>query len=197
MKTMKLWMLAAILFCGVACTTTGNDNANAEKAAQEAAEVDEGEPLLSVIDNYLVDSIGSHYAPGEMCIPVVVYQTDEMKNDSLFMLGDYWVFNYNVVGDTLKCVSGGNNPGKMLVLKDEKGEYQVVSFEQVEDGHGNLESAKRIFGEYFDAFHAANSDETYREELRAAAIADYVKAHKLAVKYYQDYGWPAKEIPVE
>lgn len=197
MKTMKLWMLAAILFCGVACTTTGNDSANAEKAAQEAPGIDEGEPLLSVIDNYLVDSIGSRYAPGEICIPAVVYRTDVVKNDSLFMLGDYWVFNYNVAGDTLKCVSGGNNPGKMLVLKNEKGEYQVVSFEQVEDGHGNLESAKRIFGEYFDAFHAANSDETYREEVRAAAIADYVKAHKLAVKYYQDYGWPAKEIPME
>jgi hypothetical protein len=24
-----------------------------------------------------------------------------------------------------------------------------------------------------------------------------VKANKLPVKYYQDYGWPAKEIPAE
>ena len=31
----------------------------------------------------------------------------------------------------------------------------------------------------------------------ASAIADYVKANKLPVKYYQDYGWPAKVIPAK
>ena len=198
MKQMRLWMMAAILFCGVGCLTSCNGNANADKAAEDtvAAEAaQQGDVIINAINNYLIDSIGAQYAPGEMCIPVIAMTcSDGMKADSVFMWGDYWVFNYKVAGDTLKCVSGGNHPGKMLIKKNDNGEYQVVSFEQVEDGHGNLESAKRIFGEYYDAFHAANSDENYREKARAASIADYVKANKLPVKFYQDYGWPAKEI---
>ena len=202
MERMKSWMLAAILFCGVGCFVSCSGNADADKAAQDTVTVADsttsGDVMMDAINQYLVDSIGSNYAPGEMCIPLIAMTcSDGMKGDSIFMWGDYWVFNYNVVGDTLKCVSGGNHAGKMLLKKNGNGEFQVVSFEQVEDGHGNMESAKRIFGEYFDAYQAANGDENYREKARAACVADYVKAHKLPVKYYQDYGWPAKEIPME
>ena len=193
-------MLAAILLCGMGCLVSCNGNtktadAGEVEAAEQPATVD---PSLAAIEKYLVDTIGSQYSPGDMCIPVIAMTcSDGLKNDSLMMWGDYWVFNYNVVGDTLKCVSGGNHAGKMLLLKDDKGEFQVVSFEQVEDGSRYLESAKRIFGEYYDAYHATNSDEQYREKARAGSIADYVKAHNLPVKFYQDYGWPAKEIPTE
>ncbi len=202
MKKMKSWIIAAILFCGAACVTSCNGNANAEKEAEDtvaAVDADKsGDVIIDAINQYLVDSIGSQYTQGDMCIPVVAMTcSDGMKADSVFMWGDYWVFNYKVVGDTLKCVSGGNHSGKMLLKKNDNGEFQVVSFEQVEDGHGNLESAKRIFGEYYDAYHAANSDENYREKARVGSIADYVKAHNLPVKYYQDYGWPAKEISAE
>ena len=199
MNKMKLWMVAAILFSGVVGVTSCINKTRIEKEVESAARdmVKQAEAFTSVINNYLVDSIGSHYTPGEVCIPVVLYQIDEVHNDSILVWGDYWVFNYNVVGDTLKCVSGGNHPGKMLMCVNEEGNDQVLSFEQVEDGHGNLESAKRIFGKYYDAFHNANSDEAYREKVRASTIADYVKEHKLPVKYYQDYGWPAKEIPTE
>ena len=200
MKKMKFWMMAAILFCGVGYMMTScSDKAKTEKEGEdvEMAEAPQGNGIMAVINAYLVDSIGSQYAPGEVCIPVVPYQADEMHNDSISVWGDYWVFNYNVVGDTLKCVSGGSHAGKMLICKNEKGEDQVMAFEQVEAGHGNLESAKRIFDKYYDAFHKANSDGDFREEMRAAAIADYVKAHNLPVKYYQDYGWPAKAIPAK
>ena len=201
MEKMKTWMLAAILFCGAGCLVSCNGNAGADKAAEDTVAIKKPQkvdPSLLAIEKYLVDSIGSQYAQGDMCIPVIAMTcSDGLKNDSLYVWGDFWVFNYKVDGDTLKTVSGGNHSGKMLLLKGENGEYQVVAFEQVEDGSGNLESAKRIFGEYYDAYHAANSDEVYREKARAGSIADYVKAHKLPVKFYQDYGWPAKEIPTE
>ena len=199
MKKMRLLMIAAILFCGLGCVVSCNGNANADKAAEDTVAVENTDnmtPSLQAIDQYLVDSIGSQYSPGEVCIPVIAMTcTEGLQNDSIFMWGDFWVFNYNVVGDTLKTVSGGNHPGKMLLLKGENGALHVASFEQVEDGSGNMESAKRIFGKFYDAFHGANSDENYREKVRASSIADYVKANKLSVKYYQDYGWPAKEIP--
>ena len=205
MKKMKLWMLAAILFCGVGFLTSCNGHADADtdtdKAAKDTVAIEAAnriDPILKAIEAYLVDSIGSSYAQGEMCIPVIgMTCSDGVENDSVNMWGDFWVFNYKVVGDTLKTVSGGNHAGKMLLLKNDNGEFQVMSFEQVEDGSGNLESAQRIFGEYYEAYHAANSDENYREKARADFIADYVKTHNLPVKYYQDYGWPAKPIPVE
>ena len=198
---MKSWMLAAILFCGAVCLTSCNGNANADKVAEDTVAVEAQEsvdPIIESINKYLADSIGSQYSQGDMCIPVIAMTcSDGMKADSVFMWGDFWVFNYKVVGDTLKTVSGGNHSGKMLVKKNENGEYQVMSFEQVEDGAGNLSSAKRIFGEYFDAYQAVNSDEAYREKARATSIADYVKAHNLPVKFYQDFGWPAKEIEAQ
>jgi hypothetical protein len=47
----------------------------------------------------------------------------------------------------------------------------------------------------YEAFHSINSDEETREQVRALFIAKYVKDNKLPVKYYQDYGWPARKIP--
>ena len=207
MKQMKLWMLAAILFCGAVCVTScnnnGSGNANAEKAAStdsvDAVEMMNNFPFLPAINQYLVDSIGSQYAPGEVCIPcATIVACDQADSDSAMqVLGDFWVFNFNVVGDTLKTVSGGDHPGLMRVKQNEKGEFEVLSFEQVEDGHGNEASAKRIFGDMYEAFHGINSDEATREEARGIAIGWYVKNNNLPVKYYQDYGWPAHEIPVK
>ena len=201
MKTMRLWMMAAILFCGAGCFVSCNGNANADKTDEDTAavvEVTGTDVYMPVMNQYLVDSIGAQYAQGEVCIPcATIIGTDESNPDSLLVWGDFWVFNFKQDGDTLKTVSGGDHPGLMVFQKDEKGEYVVTSFEQVEDGHGNEASAKRIFGDLYNFFHSVNSDEVSREQVRAEFIARYVKEHNLPVKYYQDYGWPAKEIPVE
>jgi hypothetical protein len=110
------------------------------------------------------------------------------------MWGDFWVFNYDVAGDTLKTVSGGNHPGLMHLKKTDKG-FEVTGFDAVEDGAGNMESAKRIFGDNFDAFWELNSNQEKREDVRLHFIADYVKKHNLTVKMVQDYGWPAVALP--
>ena len=195
MKKMKFWIIAAILLCGAAVLTScnGTNGKSADVRVDDA-----GNDFRVAVDNYLVDSIGVNYAPGEVCIPcATILVINDMNPDSILLWGDYWVFNFNVVGDTLKTVSGGDHPGLMCIKKTEKGEFYVASFEQVEDGHGNEASARRIFGDNYNDFHAFNSNEEAREQFRADYIANYVKAHNLAVKYYQDYGWPAKEIPTE
>ena len=203
---MKLWMMAAILLCGLGVMTSCNGKAkvdNADKAVEDTVAVMEvtgidSDVYMPVMNQYLVDSIGAHYAKGEVCIPcATIIGTDESNPDSLLVWGDFWVFNFKQDGDTLKTVSGGDHPGLMVFQKNDKGEYVVTSFEQVEDGHGNEASAKRIFGDLYNFFHKVNSDEVSREQVRAEFIARYVKEHNLPVKYYQDYGWPAKEIPAE
>lgn len=201
MKKGKLLMVMAILLC---CSTTCVKNGKVvppismgESDKTFIAMVEQNPEFYAALNGYLADSIGSHYAPGELCIPCpTVVASTKQDDGSHRVLGDFWVFNYNVVGDTLKTVSGGSHPGAMILKKTDTG-YVVTSFEQVEDGSNFLPSAKRIFGDMYMAFHGINSDEETREQARALFIAKYVKDNKLPVKYYQDYGWPAKRIPVE
>ena len=146
------------------------------------------------IDRYLADSIGSHYAKGEHCVPIhSIVRVDERNSEDILVWGDFWVFNYNQVGDTLKCVSGGSHPGLLHIRQTEKG-FEVTAFDQVEDGSRYLPTAKKIFGDKFDAFKTINSDEKNRERLRAEGLATYAKKNDLAVTLYQDYGWPAKKL---
>ena len=149
---------------------------------------------LLAIDRYLIQEIGCRYAKGEHCVPIhSIVGVDNRNVDDILVWGDFWVFNYNQVGDTLKCVSGGSHPGLMHVRQTEKG-FEVMGFDQVEDGSSFLPTARKIFGDKFDAFQAVNSDDQQREKLRANVLADYVKAHCLAVTMYQDFGWPAKRL---
>ena len=145
--------------------------------------------VRNAISDYLVKEIGEHYLKGEICIPMMIMIHEE---DELFM-GDFWVLWYDQVGDTLKCVSGGNHSG-LMTLSKEGDQYKVISFEQTVDGAGNEASAKRIFGSYFDIYQNIHSNDKVREAVRQEQLREYVKKHNLNVKYYQDFGWPAVEL---
>jgi hypothetical protein len=165
------------------------------EASNEEVSIEQENTYLSAIDRYLVEEIGKHYAQGEHCVPIHnVVAIDESNAEDILVWGDFWVFNYNQVGDTLKCVSGGNHPGLMHVRQTDNG-FEVNSFNQVEDGSNNLPSAKRIFGDKYEAYQAINSNKEDREKLRAEGLATYVKKQDLSATTYEDYGWPAKQLP--
>ena len=107
--------------------------------------------------------------------------------------GDFWILNYVIEGDTLKCVSGGSHPGKMEFIQVGEG-YSVREFEQVGDGSNFEPSAKDIFEEKYDTFMEVNSDQEARESLRQQIMIDYIKANGLAVTKYQDEGWDPVEL---
>ena len=203
MKRTIILMMTAIFLCsGMTCVNASQSNSKAEapitrEESDKAfmAQIEKNAEFYAALDGYLAEKIGSQYAPGELCIPCPTVVASVPQDDgNLRVLGDFWVFNYNVVGDTLKTVSGGSHPGAMILKETDKG-YEVISFEQVEDGSNNLASAKRIFGDMYEAFHSINSEEETREQVRSLFIAKYVKDNKLPVKFYQDFGWPAREIP--
>ena len=151
------------------------------------------EALRQAISNYLVSEIGSKYSQGDICIPVLmIVATEEVGAEQAKVWGDYWVFNYDIVGDTLKTVSGGNHSGCMFLAKDGD-KLQVTHFEQTEDGAGNEASAKRIFGEHYDIYQNMHS-QNIREAVRQEQLQQYVLRHDLRVKCYQDYGWDAVEL---
>ena len=180
-------MLAAILICGACFVACGNKNAKEEidptKGMENAqTEVQAQVPAAvyydAAVNDYLVNVIGKNYAEAEYCIPcpIIISMNDGNKEDVLAW-GDFWVFNYNLSGDTLKTVSGGDHPGLMHLTKTENG-YEVSSFEAVEDGAGNMESAKRIFADKYDAFWEINSNEEKRNDVILHFVADYVKAKR-------------------
>nr|ACM91050.1 hypothetical protein CLOSS21_02223 [uncultured bacterium 34R1] len=181
---------ASALVATTSCNKAQNNSNEASQASISAPE----ETYLTAVNRYLTDEIGKSYAPGEICIPCArIVDVDEQNPEDIQVWGDFWVFNYNVSGDTLKTVSGGSHPGLMHIRKADN-TFEVTAFDQVADGAGNLESAKKIFGDRFEKFQKMNSDEKAREEDRARLIADYVKSNNLTVKCYQDYGWPAVNL---
>lgn len=177
--------------------------------------------VRDAIGDYLVREIGSQYLKGELCVPVVMIvageeaqadtektqkteqaeqtvqtvQTEqaEQKNPTARILLDSWVFWYNLEGDTLKTVSGGNHSGCMTIVMD-GGKLQVTSFEQAADGAGYLPSAKRIFGDYYDIYHNIHSNPNVSEAIRRLQLKDYLRRHHINANCYQDYGWPAVSL---
>ncbi len=163
-------------------------------ASQESESV--LDQYCGAIDRYLTDVIGKEYSPGEITIPYFDYiSVDDSAPEDIQVWGDFWVENFNVVGDTLMFVSGGNHPGKMHVKKNAEGQFFVPGFDAVGDGSAYLPTAKTIFGDRFEEFQKAYSDDKARGEVRKSAISEYVKRNKLTVKYYKNFGWPAVPIP--
>ena len=145
--------------------------------------------VRQAISDYLLREIAPYYLQGELCVPslLIAHETDST------VYGDFWVFWYKIEGDTLKTVSGGSHPGKMM-LTYANDQPQVVDFERVEDGSRFMPSAKRIFGDYYDIFMNMHSNESVREAVRREQLYEYVQQNGLNVHYYQDFGWEAKEL---
>ena len=151
---------------------------------------------MAAIDRYMTE-IGAQYSQGTYCIPYsMVVAMDDSKPEDIRVWGDFRVENYNLEGDTLLCVSGGSHPGLMHVAKTAEG-YEVKSFDEVADGSLFDSTAKAIFLEHYDAFVGTLSNDSARESAREQALAAYVSDHQIPAKLYKDYGWDARQIPLQ
>lgn len=188
-------LLSAVAIFTLAMTAScGGGNGQAADNATPAEVIEQADTTVEqAVDRFLVDSIANRYGSGKINIPQVKIIDRQQNGDTVKVLGDFWVFNYDIAGDTLKCVSGGHHAG-MLIVSNEGGAYRVTGFDPVTDGNTFEPSAKRIFGDKYERFHAIYSDSDAREALRDSLTAAYVKAHNLPVKCYQDYGWPARPL---
>ena len=144
--------------------------------------------------NYLVKEIGEHYLKGQLCIPtLLIVATEEKESTKALVWCDCWVDWYNVAGDTLKTVSGGNHSGCMTIHQQD-GKPVVTAFEQTLDGAAFMPSAKRIFGEHYDIFQNMNSNQDVREAARKEQLQEYIRRKQLNIHYYQDYGHDAVKL---
>ena len=155
------------------------------------------DPAECAVWKYLAEDVAALYEPeeGVISVPVVqIVKTDKDDEDGeVDFYGEFYVNNYKIEGDTLKCVSGGSHPGKMEVVKDGD-TYVVKEFEQVKDGGEFEPSARDIVEESYDDFMKVNGDADAREKLRAQGLADYVKTNGLSVTKYQDEGWDPVDL---
>lgn len=193
--TIRILIFMAIAVMLVSSCGNRKGGKNAAPVEPEAVQ-NVTDRYFEAIDKYFTSEISPQYAPAELCITYHDFAAvDDSNPDDILVLGDFWVENYNIVGDTLMFISGGNHAGKVHIKKDSAGNYFAAGHDAVADGSQFLPTAKAIFGDRFDEFQKANSDLENREQIRKAAISRYVFRNKLGVKYYKDYGWPAVEIP--
>lgn len=213
-RIITMMMAGVMVFSLCACGTAGADTKTAEPVQEsEETSADETkeeekvtlppyeypgpELFYSVLYQYLIDELSANYEKAEVSIPCpVIVAEDESNKDDIMVWGNFWIFNYNLNGDTLECESGGSYPGVIHVKSTDEG-YEVTSMEVTEDGSGFEKSAKKIFGEHYDEFMGLGEDEDYRENIRAQIIANYVAANNLSIKEYKDYGWDPVALPEE
>lgn len=132
--------------------------------------------------------MGQLYGDGDITVPVVrVFYKDYTNPDEVLEFGDFWLFKYNINGDTLEIASGGNTPGVMHLTK-EGDSYVVSAFDRVTDGAGFDPSARELFGEYVDDFFAIHSDSEARDENIKIAVSDYVNLNGLDVTQFSNNG---------
>jgi len=149
--------------------------------------------LRNAMSDYLTKEIGTHYLQGQLCIPALLIVAEEERGNETRVWCDTWVYWYNIEGDTLKTMSGGNHAGCMTIRQQDD-KPVVTAFDQTVDGAGNEASAKRIFGKHYDVFQNMNSNQEVREAARKEQLQWYIRQHGMNIRSYQDYGWPAVEL---
>ncbi len=204
----SIFLMAAIVmaFCFSACgnsedvpgedATTNTTEGSAEGAVVDGSAYGYGgtDPVEAAVYKYMAEEVSKSFEKADVSIPTVnIVAVDYTNEDDVVVYGDFWIENYNIEGDTLKCVSGGNFPGVMHLSKDGDG-YTVGSMDVVTDGGGFDDSAKELFGEYYDDFMKVYSDSEARDELRRITVTDYVNLNGLAVSRYRDEGWDPVEL---
>lgn len=193
----KILFAAAGLLALTACGNKQAQNAEAQAADSiriDTVAQDEENTYFSAIHRYLVDSISVQYAEADIHVPLpTVVAVDESNGEDIKVWGEFWVMNFNQVGDTLKMVSGGSHAGLMHVRQTQRG-YEVARFDQVGDGSRFEKSARQIFGEKYDAFMAVYSNHEVRNRHHEELLAEYVRRHHLTATMYQDNGQDAKPL---
>ena len=177
--------------------TASDDKGKSVGTALPAYDYPGPELFYSVLYHYMTDELAKGYSDYQVSIPCpVIIAEDESDKSDIRVYGNFWVFNYDLNGEILECTSGGSYPG-CIHIEDTGEGYKVTSMDVAEDGSGFTESAKKIFGKYYDTFMKEGEDENLRQETRAQIIANYVAANNLNITAYKEYGWDPVKLPEE
>ena len=154
----------------------------------------EGKMYEEVYD-YIEDTFEKDFAEADVGVPVaVVIDEDQSNPNDIVIKGDFQYYNFNLNGDTLETDSFGSQPGAIHLRKEKDGDYEVIKMEKVEDGSEFDSTAKKIFGDKYDAFLESQSNNT-GDSFRNQILANYVEENGLAIRKVKDYGQDAVTLP--
>ena len=216
-KSVLAFIIASMSITFVACGNGNQEAANVEnesEVVQESSEVENTtensseqeselpayeypgpELFYTVLYDYMVEELGQQYPETGVKIPCpIIIKEDESDKEDIKVYGNFCIYGYNLKDDILECENGGSYPGCIHLKFTEEG-YEVTGMDVVADGSDFDESAKEIFGEYYDEFMKVNSDSDSRDEIRAQIISNYVYANNLSITAFQDYGWDPVTLP--
>lgn len=153
-----------------------------------------GDRKMEAIIEYLHQEDGED---GETWIPCFVIFQEEAAEDgsAVKMYGNFWSFFYTIEGNSLSCMSGGEQPGVITLVADENETFgwKVKEAEFARDGsyyakdiekfcHGDKD-LKQAYLDSCDVGHPSVKN------LRMDILADYVYRNQLKMDSYKDYGW--------
>ncbi len=155
----------------------------------------EGELMEEVYD-YVEDKNEDMYDKADVGIPCpIIIAVDQTDPDDIKVYGDFQYWTYKLNGDTLETQAGGSYPGLLHLRKEKDGDYDSTKFEAVEDGSKFDESAKKIFGDKYDAFMKVYSDDEAKDAARNQILANYAALNNLSITKVKDYGADAVTLP--
>ena len=197
---------AAAALCAVCLTAASPAFCLAGTAGQELSEVYMKESALpafqytgnkkelGVICDYLLKEIAPLYSEADVFIPAPVICGIRTKGSETLVFGNFMIFGYNLSGDTLECVCGGNMPACFHLVKDGDS-YKVRELERAADGAGYNESIDRMTKGYKKIRKKMSvSNEKKEARVRRNWVRNYVRANNLAVTAFKDYGWDPVSI---
>ena len=155
------------------------------------------DPVEAAVCRYMAEELSKEYEPADVHIPyvkiaAVEYPPEENPSagDKALVYGDFWLENYNIRGDTLECFSNGNYSGAMHVNHNN----EVTEFECVGSCDEFEDSARKIFGDHYDAFMEVYTNGEGLEERRRETVSEYVRRNGLKVTKFQDENWDPVEL---
>ena len=152
-------------------------------------------PIEEAVYKYIVEELTKEfkppeYAPTKIHIPFVRIATiDKIDKDTSLVYLDSWLENYNIVGDTLECISTGSYSGIMHVKNN-----KVVKFERLIDFDDWEKSTREILGDHYDEFMKVYKNSDGLDDFRKSTILKYVKSNGLKVTKFQDENWDPVEL---
>lgn len=180
------------------------DNSTAVIAQTEAAKDEEGLPPYAYTgDDPIVGAIAEALAseeyaelyrtePDSVAIPCpIIIKTEQIDEDHVKVYGNFWLMNYVLEGQTLKCISGGEAAG-IIELEQEDDEWNIADMEQAGDGEDYAKDIETYANGDADLLAKYRESADMGAEATAAVrtkfIREYVEAYELDVTAYQDEG---------
>ena len=159
------------------------------------------DPIEGAIADVLAsEDISEQYLtePGSVAIPCpVILKTEKTDDTHVKVIGNFWVMNYVLQDQTLKCISGGECPG-IITLELEDDEWIVTDLDEVGDDEDYEAGIERVAGGDKDLiakfYEAHDMSGEPLKSIREKYIREYVEENELDVTAYQDEGWDPVEL---